>query len=402
VGVALGAVAPFALVLGQSAELGSGRKVVPLVALVALLAVRWLVQRAAGGPGLTALGVATAGVAAWLVPQRPDVVSTVLLAALFGAGAGLVGPGHPREGWDGPIPSDGVVRAAGLGALAVIVVLRIADASTVLLVIAVVLVAIAGALRPDRRRAGDQRRRSRVLRLTAVAAPVVLVGGGYVAYLGASTPDAGWFGGGLVHGDRSKREVALTFDDGPNVSASLDVAKILDRYGTKGTFFMVGKAIDADPGIVRQLHADGQLLGGHSYDHDSWSWLDPWYRQLPETNAAFERAIHTCPAFYRVPHGQRTPFVEKVASDHGQRLVMWDVSAGDWATDDAGLVARRILAGVKPGSIILLHDGLDGHPEVDRRVLVRALPMILDGLKAKGLKPVRLDQLVGGPSSRPC
>ena len=76
-------------------------------------------------------------------------------------------------------------------------------------------------------------------------------------------------------------------------------------------------------------------------------------------------------------------------------MVTWDASAGDWATHDAALVARRILRKVRPGSIIDLHDGLDGNLVADRSVLVRALPRILDGLRARGLHPVRLDLLLG-------
>jgi peptidoglycan/xylan/chitin deacetylase (PgdA/CDA1 family) len=94
--------------------------------------------------------------------------------------------------------------------------------------------------------------------------------------------------------------------------------------------------------------------------------------------------------------------MRRVAGDRGVRLVMWDVSASDWTTTDARLVARRVLAAVRPGSIIDLHDGLDGNTTVDRSVVVRALPMILDGLRARGLRPVRLDQLIGGPAYRPC
>jgi peptidoglycan/xylan/chitin deacetylase (PgdA/CDA1 family) len=77
------------------------------------------------------------------------------------------------------------------------------------------------------------------------------------------------------------------------------------------------------------------------------------------------------------------------------RMVTWDVSATDWATGDAALIARRVLARVRPGSIIDLHDGLDGKVAADRTVVVRALPLILAGLDARGLRPVRLDQLLG-------
>ncbi len=77
-------------------------------------------------------------------------------------------------------------------------------------------------------------------------------------------------------------------------------------------------------------------------------------------------------------------------------LALWTVSAGDWATHDGALVADRVLSQVRPGSIILLHDGLDGNVDADRSVLLDALPRILDGLQVRGLRPVRLDQLVGG------
>jgi peptidoglycan/xylan/chitin deacetylase (PgdA/CDA1 family) len=224
----------------------------------------------------------------------------------------------------------------------------------------------------------------------------------FTGYVGAETPDATWFGGGAVHGPATGNQVALTFDDGPNIGSTLKVMNILDNAGVKGTFFEVGKAIDADPQITRALYADGQLLGNHSYHHDQWRWLDPRYPELERTQQAFEHAIGTCPVLYRPPHGDRTPFIARVVHDHGMRMVLWSASAGDWATDDAALVARRIVEQAKPGAILLLHDGLDGKPTANREVLVRALPLILSGLRDKGLQPVRLDQLLGTAAYTSC
>jgi peptidoglycan/xylan/chitin deacetylase (PgdA/CDA1 family) len=79
------------------------------------------------------------------------------------------------------------------------------------------------------------------------------------------------------------------------------------------------------------------------------------------------------------------------------QTITWDVSAGDWSSTDGAVVARRILRGVKPGSIILLHDGLDGLEGANRQVVLDALPIILDGLAERGLQPVRVDQLLGTP-----
>jgi peptidoglycan/xylan/chitin deacetylase (PgdA/CDA1 family) len=241
----------------------------------------------------------------------------------------------------------------------------------------------------------------RVLR-RATAAVLVVAVLGFGAYVGAETPTAHWFGGGITHGSTRSNMVALTFDDGPNVSATLRIMRILDDAGVKGTFFEVGKAIAAEPEITRALYEHGHLLGNHSYEHDQWRWLDPRYPELERTQQAFRRAIGTCPAYYRPPHGDRTPFLAHVVSDHHMRIVMWNVSAGDWDANSAGTVARKVVRRAKPGSIILLHDGLDGIPSTDRNVLVRALPSILSGLREKHLDPVGLDQLIGGPAYINC
>ena len=300
-----------------------------------------VVARRAGGSRATRVaGALVALVAAWLSPQRSDIGASVIDAVLFGAGIGLL---FPRN---------------------------VATPHRVL------------------------------RRLVATVTVVAVLGFG--AYVGAETPTAHWFGGGITHGSTRSNAVAITFDDGPNVSATLRIMKILDDAHVKGTFFEVGKAIDAEPAITRALYEHGQLLGNHSYEHDQWRWLDPRYPELERAQKAFRRAIGTCPAYYRPPHGDRTPFIAHVVSSHHMRIIMWSVSAGDWAVKSPQTIARRIVNGAKPGSIILLHDGLDGLPSVDRTVLVRALPLILHGLREKHLRAVGLDQLIGGPAYVPC
>jgi peptidoglycan/xylan/chitin deacetylase (PgdA/CDA1 family) len=237
------------------------------------------------------------------------------------------------------------------------------------------------------------RRRAWGMALVAVALAVVLVAG-TGAWIGANSPQLTWFGALVSHGDRRARDVALTFDDGPNITTTLRVRDILDAHGVKGAFFSVGKAVDARPEISRALVDDGHLLGDHSYNHDYWHWLDPWYRELGHAQATFRARLHVCPALYRPPHGQHTPLLALALHRRGMTMVGWDVSAGDFATTNARLVARRVLSRVRPGSIIDLHDGLDGRVEVNRSVLTRALPLILDGLQARGLHVVRLDALI--------
>ena len=230
-----------------------------------------------------------------------------------------------------------------------------------------------------------------------VLAPVALALASVTAWTGANSPTATWFGTVVSSGPRSRPQVALTFDDGPNATTTLAVRDILDQAGVKATFFTVGKALDARPDISAALLADGQLLGDHSYHHDSVRWLDPRYPELARTQHAFAARLGVCPALFRPPHGQHTPFMALRVEHAHMRMITWNVSTADWAMTDAGAVTRRILDQVRPGAIIDLHDGLDGHVDVDRTVLVRALPGILDGLRQRGLEPVRLDVLLGTP-----
>jgi len=284
------------------------------------------------------LGVLVAGIAAWLLPQRDDVGARVISVVLIATG--------------------------------------------------VVMVAV-GATRNPRN-------------LTAFGVLLLLFTLLFTGYVGAETPGVKWFGGGTTSGPTNTRQVAITFDDGPDAASTPYIMAILDRYRVKATFFEVGKAIDAVPDVTRALYRDGQLLGNHSYHHDSWSWLDPQYPELQKAQDAFKRAIATCPVFYRPPHGARTPFLARVVHDHNMQMVLWDVSSADWSSNDPKEVARRTLDKVEPGSIILLHDGLDGNPNKPRPVIAQALPLILDGLRARHLEPVRLDVLLHRPAYQPC
>jgi peptidoglycan/xylan/chitin deacetylase (PgdA/CDA1 family) len=280
-------------------------------------------------------------------------------------------------------------------ALIAVVLYRVTPRGTIDLLIGLTLgvgVGLAVPWRWSERSSTRQRRRDLVIAAFGSTLSLALV-----LWVAGNDPTVQWFGHITTHGDRHDARVALTFDDGPDDPFSLEVSRVLDEHGAKGTFFEVGKAIDARPEIARALYQDGHLVGNHSYHHDYWRWLDPRYPELDRTEAAFRRQLGVCPAFFRPPHGQRTPFMLAHVSSKGMHTVTWDLSAGDWATNDPALVAKRILDGVKPGSIILLHDGIDGTVTADRTVLVDALPMILDGLKAKGLEPVRLDELLGLP-----
>jgi len=358
------------------------------LAAVAAFGAGALLRRSVSRPSLALLGALVALVAAWLVPQRADPASAVVLAGLFGVGAALAAPIVRR-----PRP---LVLAGALGAL---IVVATAGSRDIVLAIAVTSVFFA-AVASRFGRIGLPR--AHRLRTLALGSMLVVAVSGITGYFGATTVGATWFGGGVVHGPRTSDDVAITFDDGSGSVATAQILSILDHAHVKASFFVAGKTLDTSPQLVRSLVADGQLVGNHSYHSDDWRWLDPRYPELERTQEAFERELGTCPVWFRPPHGQRTPMMARIVKDHRMRMAMWDVSVSNREKDDPRVIADKVLESVKGGSIIDLHEGLDGASQAHRAAVLAALPLILEGLQARDLHPVRLDQLVGGPAYQPC
>jgi peptidoglycan/xylan/chitin deacetylase (PgdA/CDA1 family) len=342
-----------------------------------------LVARRVRRSALGWVGGPVVAMSGWLLPQAEPSPITWILSGAIGVAVGLVAGGLLAGRRD-------QVRPIAGGVLFVVVAIVLDGAHAPAWCGAgfgaAMVLAAAGA--PS---AGRRHRRAATLLATATAVVTLATG----CWIGANSPTVTWFGSQVSHGPRDRHRVAITFDDGPNVPYTARIARILDQHGAKGTFFMVGKALESEPAVARRLMDDGHLLGNHSYHHDSWRWLDPRYPELERTQDVFQRTLGVCPAFFRAPHGQHTPFMARVVDEHDMTMVGWDVSAGDWNSTDAGEVARRVLDRIEPGSIVVLHDGLDGDVTADRSVLVRALPPILEGLERRGLEAVALDELLG-------
>ena len=331
--------------------------------------------------------------AALLVAVTPRGVITITIAALAGVGAGLVTPrSRPLSGrWS----VAGLAAALTVGALALAAV----DAHAALWWATVVAVVAAVS-----NMVVNREHRSAAPRLTVGIGVVAATWAILIMSLGGGQHADGQ----LVRRHRQPRPARhqprspSPSTTGPTTRSRSRCATSSTPTASRRTFFTVGKALDARPDISRALYDDGQLLANHSYHHDYWRWLDPRYPELGRTQDAFERNLGVCPGFYRPPHGQRTPFMSWLVHRRDMTMVTWDVSAADWSSHDGAQVAADVLKRAEPGSIILLHDGIDGTVHADRSVLLTALPLILDGLKQRGLQPVRLDQLLDKPGYVPC
>lgn len=196
------------------------------------------------------------------------------------------------------------------------------------------------------------------------------------------------FGPALDRLPGAEHRVALTFDDGPNPRATPVILDVLRREGVHATFFVLGRHADRWPELVRRMADEGHQLGNHGYRHRKLHRRSPAYVRddLSRGTAAIERASGGVrPTVFRAPHGFRNPWVTPIAASLGQRTIGWSLGVWDSARPGAGVIARRALDGVHAGSILLLHDGDGYDAEGDRMQTADALPIIINGLRARGL-----------------
>lgn len=200
------------------------------------------------------------------------------------------------------------------------------------------------------------------------------------------------FGPVLGHLPTDDKKVALTFDDGPNPDATPRILDTLAEYDVKATFFILGRHAERWPDLVHRAKHEGHQIGNHGYFHRKLHFKSPRYvrRDMLLGLRAIKRAGGEVPAFFRAPHGFRNPWVSAIAGSLGERTIGW--SLGVWDSDLPGVnaIVERTITGVKPGSIVLLHDGDGYNADGDRTQTAASLPEIITGLRERGYDFVTL------------
>lgn len=194
------------------------------------------------------------------------------------------------------------------------------------------------------------------------------------------------------HGSRDRREVALTFDDGPLPPYTGQILDILERYGVPATFFCVGINAGGFAEELVRMREQGHAIGNHTWSHPFLPELSrpQLAEQIDRTAEAIAEASGgAAPRLFRPPYGARTPEVMGWLRESDTTTVLWDVAPDDWALRQAHAIARDVLVDVVPGSVILLHDGGG-----DRSPTVASLPPIIEGLLERGYEFVRVDDLL--------
>jgi len=155
-----------------------------------------------------------------------------------------------------------------------------------------------------------------------------------------------------------EKKIALTFDDGPTVF-TLEILELLKRYDVKATFFCIGKNIEAHPEILKQVIAEGHLVGNHSYNHSPFF---DFYNakkireEIEKTDSILQKYTAHQINFFRPPYGVTTPSIRRALKRTGHKVIGWNIRSLDGGTKNQSLIFNRIIKRISPGGIVLLHD----------------------------------------------
>lgn len=204
-------------------------------------------------------------------------------------------------------------------------------------------------------------------------AVAVLLGVGMVMVYGTLYPHSRWFGAAIRLIPTTERAVVLTIDDGPCADTG-EILRLLAAHRARAVFFLIGERALQRPDDVRRILAAGHLVGNHTHTHPAyWYWSFPPWRQRREL-ARCQHAIHAitglAPRLFRAPVGMRNPYCNLIAAEFGLEVIGWQSSGYDGVNTPLEKIISSVRRGLRPGAIVLLHQGMPHSPEVLRRILL--------------------------------
>ena len=215
---------------------------------------------------------------------------------------------------------------------------------------------------------------------------------------GVFRPASSTFYPTISSGPRDRPRVALTFDDGPDPQVTPSLLDALAAAGARATFFTIGRNLARCTDVAERAVREGHELGNHSWHHDRMQNFYGTRAQAEEIDRSVqlirELSHDDALPLYRPPIGLKSPALARAAHVRGLQLIAWSLHSRDTLIRDARRIATRVLRRVRPGDIVLMHDGHD-RDGYHRDATIDALPLILEGLAQRGLQSVTVSELLG-------
>src|SRR6202035_1696543 len=230
------------------------------------------------------------------------------------------------------------------------------------------------------------------LALTGAVSAAAAVAAGYQSM----APTGQWYGRTFTGLPPGSRQIALTYDDGPNDPHTLRLLEVLARHGVQATFFLIGRYVQQRPEIAREIIQAGHVVGNHTFTHPLLTFKSETEirQELSQCRSALQVAGGQHSNLFRPPFGGRRPAVLRVARDLGLEPVMWNVTGYDWNAPPSEVIEQKVGKQIRGGDVILLHDG--GHKEMgaDRSQTVLATDRLIARYKAEGYEFVTAPRMM--------
>lgn len=210
--------------------------------------------------------------------------------------------------------------------------------------------------------------------------------------LGVAVPKIRFFGPFICSSKTDEKVIALTFDDGPDPRSTPALLDLLKEENVESAFFCIGRNVAASPDIAARITEDGHVIANHTFHHSNatnWFTEARLLDELTKTQDAIKKATGSAPTCFRPPMGLSNPRVFRAARKAGLKVIGWTVRSLDTRLTDPEVIVRRIMKRIRPGGIVLMHDG---NISADR--LIQTVRLLLNELRARGYLIIRLDKLL--------
>ncbi len=210
-----------------------------------------------------------------------------------------------------------------------------------------------------------------------------LTGLGLLVWYVVAAPGSQVLGRSIVSAPTDSAKIALTFDDGPG-EATPAVLDMLKQAEMRATFFLCGQNVERYPDLARRIAEEGHEIGNHTYSHPRLLGRTPgkiaW--EIQAAQSIIEHRTGRRPTLFRPPYGLRWVGLFSILKRNGLTSVMWSVNSLDWKLPEEQ-IAQRVVNGIRPGAIVLFHDGVPPRKSADRKATVEALRRVLHAVQGR-------------------
>lgn len=215
-------------------------------------------------------------------------------------------------------------------------------------------------------------------------------------------PTGQWYGRTFTGLAPGTRQIALTYDDGPNDPHTMRLLEVLAKHNVRATFFMIGRYVQQRPDIARQVLRAGHVVGNHTFTHPLLIYKSDAVlrKELKDCREALQDAIGEASNFFRPPFGGRRPATLRIARKLGLEPIMWNVTGYDWNAPPAAVIEQKVTDQIRGGDVVLLHDG--GHKQMgaDRSQTVLATDQLITRYKSQGYSFVTIPEMIAAAGKK--